>query len=160
MFARTDRLLLRPAWNGELDQADAGLGSAPAARATDDDRAARPTLLVLERTASAPRRVGQAALVMLSGPMAELFIRINPERRGEGFGREAAAALLQIADYALKLREVVAHPAPGDIAATRFLLSLGFEKSADAMRRRHPGQSSRLVKRKDPEAPSQPSMAA
>ncbi|MFD1951246.1 GNAT family N-acetyltransferase [Sphingomonas arantia] len=139
MFARTDRLLLRPGW---VDDA-AILASALAGPATPftsrlvparcDDRAHallarpaefdRPALLMMERTGTGAELVGTIALEDRQGRVT-LDCWVRADRRNRGYATEAGRAMIAIAAM-LGLTQLDAAP-DGDPAATTLLRKLGF----------------------------------
>ncbi|MEY3876917.1 MAG: hypothetical protein RLZZ191_600 [Pseudomonadota bacterium] len=113
MFARTERLLLRPSWPedaGELHQAIAdegivrNLARAPwpytaedAVRsATQEHNAHFPSFLMMLRTNGAPRLIGACGIGNLNGE-PELGYWIGRPYWGLGFATEASRAVIEIA---------------------------------------------------------------
>ena len=145
MFARTDRLLLRPGWAED----------APAlARAIADERIVRnlavvpwpyslrdaeaflaaprdpllPSLLIFERTAGAPLLVGSCGLGRRASGAVELGYWIARPHWGQGFATEAGRALLAIAK-ALGLERLEASHFLDNPASGRVLEKLGFQST-------------------------------
>ena len=153
MFARTDRLLLRPGWredapallNAIADPAiiDKLPGSPWPYSITDAERwlaqdrepTALPELLVHVRTRGAPRLVGGVALRPLGGGRAELDYWIARPCWGLGFATEAAGAVRDMAHglqiTTLRSCHFIDNPASG-----RVLEKLGFRPTG-AIEPRH-----------------------
>ena len=142
MFARTNRLLLRPGFPED----------APAlAKAIADERIVRnlatapwpydlrdaeaflaaprdpvlPSFLVVERTGGAPRLVGSCGLGRRASGAVELGYWIARPHWGRGFATEAARALIDIA-CALRLPVLEASHFLDNPASGRVLEKLGF----------------------------------
>ena len=110
MFARTDRLLLRPGWTedtpalaralrGDGRSANAAadaLADAEAYLAEPRD-ATLPQFLVTLRTHSAPLVIGTARLTRLPSERIDVSCWIAEAHRGYGFASEAGRALRDIA---------------------------------------------------------------
>ena len=142
MFARTERLLLRPGWAEDapaLAKAIAdegivrnlasapwpfGLGDAEAYLAAPRDPAL-PSLLMFERTAGAPRLVGACGLGRRRSGAVELGCWVAREQWGRGFATEGGRALLDIA-RALGLARLEASWFADNPASGRVLDKLGF----------------------------------
>ena len=142
MFARTERLLLRPGWAEDapaLAQAIAdeaivrNLATAPWPFALRDAEAflaaprdpAFPSFLIFERTAAAPRLVGACGLGRRPSGAVELGYWIAREAWNQGFATEAGHALLAIAE-ALGLQRLEASYFIDNPASGRVLEKLGF----------------------------------
>ena len=142
MFARTDRLLLRPGWGEDAAAlaraiADEGvvrnLSSVPWPYATADAEAflagprdpALPSFLITQRTAGAPRIVGACGLGRRPSGAVELGYWIARAHWGQGLATEAAAALVAIA-RTLKLARLEASHFIDNPASGRVLEKLGF----------------------------------
>ena len=142
MFARTNRLLLRPGFPED----------APAlAKAIADERIVRnlatapwpydirdaeaflaaprdpvlPSFLIVERTAGAPRLVGSCGLGRRPSGAVELGYWIARPHWGRGFATEAGRALIEIA-CALRLPSLEASHFLDNPASGRVLEKLGF----------------------------------
>ena len=142
MFARTERLLLRPGWGEDapaLAQAIAdeavvrnlatapwpyGLADAEAFLASPRDPAL-PSFLIAERTDGAPRLVGACGLARRSSGNVELGYWIARAHWGQGFATEAGRALIAIA-RTLKLPRLEASHFVDNTASGRVLDKLGF----------------------------------
>lgn len=140
MFARTGRLLLRPAWiedgpaiaallapldedEREILRAKTGYGA---------EAHAAPTLagLLLRRTFGAPRPIGLAWLAA-DGPCGRIGCWVAPALRGLGYGGEAVGALVAIARDSLRLDRIVTVDGLRGPAAERMLARAGFRAGAD-----------------------------
>ena len=119
MFARTERLLLRPGWAEDApelaraiadEQVVRNLATAPWPYALADAEAflaaprdpAMPNFLITERTDGAPRIVGACGLGRRPSGAVEMGYWIARQHWGKGFATEASRALIDIAK-ALKL---------------------------------------------------------
>ena len=143
MFARTERLLLRPGWAEDAPALAAAiademivrnLGTAPWPYGLRDAEAflaqprdpVLPSFLVFERTGGAPKLVGFCALKRRPSGAVELGYWIARDAWGRGFATEACRALIDIAATLGLARLEGAHfldnPASG-----RVLEKLGFE---------------------------------
>ena len=159
MFARTDRLLLRPSWPedaAELLHAVAdeaivrNLGTLPWPYSADDARAfvARehslyyPNFLVFQRTDGAPRLIGACGIHNANGD-AELGYWIARPYWGLGFASEAARAVIAIARTVGHQRLVSGHftdnPASG-----RVLRKLGFRATGRLEMRQSNGRGRKV----------------
>lgn len=147
MFARTDRLLLRPGWADDApalhsaiaDEAIVrNLAAAPwPYRLADaeaflaiDRPAEAPAFLLFRRTHGAPQLVGGAGLNRLPGGAAELGYWIARPYWGLGYATEAAQALVAIARDALRLDRLVAGHFLDNPASARVLEKTGFRPLA------------------------------
>lgn len=141
MFARTDRLLLRPSWPedaGELLRAVAdeaivrNLGTVPWPYSAEDARAfvARehstyyPNFLLFQRTDGAPRLIGACGIHDKDGE-AELGYWISRPYWGLGFASEAARAVVAIA-RAVGHERLIAGHFTDNPASGRVLRKVGF----------------------------------
>ena len=142
MFARTERLLLRPGWAEDAptlaraiadEQVVRNLATAPWPYAIEDAEAflaaprdpAMPTFLITERTDGAPRIVGSCGLGRRPSGAVELGYWIGRSHWGKGFATEAGRALIEIA-RALKLPRLEASHFIDNPASGRVLEKLGF----------------------------------
>ncbi len=144
MFARTERLLLRPGWPEDA-RALASLLKDPAvtlklfdlsSEMTEDDARAllsaerdplAPQMLMFARTGGAPRLVGGCALTPGDGPegACELSFWIGRPFWGLGFATEAVIAAVRAA-RAAGWNRVVACPGVDNNAAAHVLSKAGF----------------------------------
>ncbi|HXG80188.1 MAG TPA: GNAT family N-acetyltransferase [Sphingomicrobium sp.] len=142
MFARTERLLLRPGWAEDapaLARAIAdetvvrNLATAPWPYSLEDAEAflaaprdpAMPSFLITERTDGAPRIVGACGLGRRPSGAVELGYWIARPFWNKGFATEAGRALIDIA-RALKLPRLEASHFLDNPASGRVLEKLGF----------------------------------
>lgn len=143
MFARTERLMLRPAWTEDAAMIAAlasserkvrdifggdGTCSITAPCPIDDCRhpGALPKLLVMKRTDGAPELIGVAGLVRNRAGEVELLCWIARGFRGQGYGSEAARAVLHMAEHGLRLTRL---KAPYSGRAGSFPERLGFREA-------------------------------
>ena len=142
MFARTERLLLRPGWAEDApalaraiadEQVVRNLATAPWPFALQDAEAflaaprdpALPSFLITERTDGAPRIVGACGLGRRPSGAVEMGYWIARPYWGRGFATEASQALIDIA-RALKLPRLEASHFIDNPASGRVLEKLGF----------------------------------
>ena len=143
MFARTERLLLRPGWAEDapaLAQAIAdetivrNLATAPWPYRLRDAEAflaqprdpVMPSFLIVERTDHAPRLVGACGLGRRRSGAVELGYWIARGHWGQGFATEASIALIDIA-RTVRLDRLEASHFLDNPASGRVLEKLGFE---------------------------------
>ena len=142
MFARTDRLLLRPGWAEDApalaraiadEQIVRNLATAPWPYALKDAEAflasprdpVMPTFLITERTSGAPRIVGSCGLGRRPSGAVELGYWIARPHWGQGFATEASRALIDIV-RTLKLPRLEGSHFIDNPASGRVLEKLGF----------------------------------
>lgn len=142
MFARTERLLLRPGWAEDAPALAAAianeaivrnLATAPWPYALRDAEAflasprdpILPSFLIFERTAGAPVLVGSCGLGRRPSGAIELGYWIAREHWDRGFATEAGFALIDIA-RALGLERLEASYFTDNPASGRVLEKLGF----------------------------------
>lgn len=142
MFARTERLLLRPGWAEDApalarviadEQVVRNLATAPWPYGLEDAEAflaaprdpAMPSFLITERTEGEPRIVGSCGLGRRPSGAVELGYWIGRAHWGKGFATEAGRALIEIA-RALKLPRLEASHFVDNPASGRVLEKLGF----------------------------------
>ncbi|HEY0026485.1 MAG TPA: GNAT family N-acetyltransferase [Allosphingosinicella sp.] len=143
MFARTERLLLRPGWTQDapaLFQAIAdetivrNLASAPwpyqmadaeAFLATDRDPA-EPSALIFHRTAGVPQLVGTIGIGRRPEGELEFGYWIAQRFWGLGFATEAGRAVIDFARESLRVRRLSAGHFLDNPASGRVLEKLGF----------------------------------
>jgi RimJ/RimL family protein N-acetyltransferase len=123
MFARTERLLLRPGFPEDVPALAPAIAEALIAQGRDP---LLPSLLILERTDQQPRIVGICGLRRRRSGSAELRCWIVPEHRGRGLATEACGALVDIA-RTLQLPIVHALYRFDEPASGRLLSKLGFK---------------------------------
>lgn len=145
MFARTERLVLRPGW---IDDAPAlveaisheavakRLAALPWPYGLDDARAflgqpyapTAPQMLVFLRTAGKPRLIGGVGLHP-TGSGLELGYWISPDYWGLGFATEAATAAVNMARHSLRQPQLRARHFIDNPASARVLRKLGFVRT-------------------------------
>ncbi len=142
MFARTERLLLRPGWIEDAPALDKALAhgnfapklvSAPWPYAIDDvigylgrDRKVdEADLLIFQRTMTAPRLIGGISLATRDSDL-ELGYWIVPSHWGLGFATEAGQAVIAMARDTLRIDQLISKHAIDNPAAGRVLDKLGF----------------------------------
>lgn len=143
MFARTERLLLRPGWAEDApalarsiadEQIVRNLSTAPWPYHLRDAEAflaaprdpVLPTFLIFERTDGAPKLVGSCGLGRRPSGTVELGYWIAREHWNRGFATEASLALIDIAE-ALDLKSLEGSWFKDNPASGRVLEKLGFE---------------------------------
>lgn len=151
MFARTDRLLLRPGWledapalfRGISDEAIVrNLASAPWPYTLSDaesflrtDRAAgEPCFLIFLRTEGAPLLVGTVGFGRRPTGETEFGYWIARAHWGRGYATEAGRAALDLARDSLRLKKVNAGHFLDNPASGRVLEKLGFRPVGLAQR--------------------------
>lgn len=153
MFARTERLLLRPGWgedapalfNAIADEAivDKLPGTpwpyraedAEAYLARDKEPGDLPELLIYARTRGAPKLVGGIALREDREDGAELDYWIARPCWGLGFATEAGRAVVGMAREGLRLRSLRSGHFTDNPASGRVLEKLGFAPTGEVEKR-------------------------
>ena len=153
MFARTDRLLLRPGWREDAPAlcsaiADAAIidklpgtlwpcsaEDAESWLAQDRDTGGLPELLIFARTRGTPRLVGGVALRRRHGDEAELNYWIARPCWGLGFATEAGQAMIDMARNGLRLKMLSSGHFPDNPASGRVLEKLGFRATGATEKR-------------------------
>jgi RimJ/RimL family protein N-acetyltransferase len=143
MFARTERLLLRPGWVEDApalfeaiaDEAIVrNLASAPWPYTPEHAEAflaterspGEPAMLIFLRTAGAPQLVGAIGLARRRGDEVELGYWIARPFWGRGFATEAGQAVVRMARESLRLPRLAAGHLVDNPASGRVLEKLGF----------------------------------
>jgi RimJ/RimL family protein N-acetyltransferase len=143
MFARTERLLLRPGWKEDAPAlfqaiADEGivrnLASPPWPYRLADAEAflaaeRRPDetcFLIFRRTRGAPQLIGTTGFGRMPSGQIELGYWIAREHWGLGYATEAAGAAIAIARDSLRLNRLVSGHFLDNPASGRVLQKLGF----------------------------------
>ena len=147
MFARTERLLLRPGWVEDAALLAAtianpaivrNLATAPwpygEAEATafltdlmaQSHAANLPNFLIFLRTHAEPRLIGGCGLAQTADGDIEMGYWIAPSHWGLGFAHEAGRALVQIARDGLRLKTLHAGHFTDNPASGKVLRKLGF----------------------------------
>ena len=157
MFARTERLLLRPAWDEDVPALHSAIGDegvvrnlarAPWPYRLEDARTfvglardpALPDFLVFARTLGAPRLIGGVGLAREDSGAIELGYWIARPYWGLGFATEAARAVIGMADQSLRIDELVAGHFLDNPASANVLHKLGFKPTGDVFMRRSLGR--------------------
>lgn len=152
MFARTERLLLRPGWPEDAPALAAAIGEreivtklarAPWPYGLEDAQeylrqprdGALPDFLIFARTWGSPRLVGGIGLNRDERGEAELGYWIARPYWGLGFATEAGRAVMELADQGLKMRRVVAGHFADNPGSGRVLRKLGFVPTGGTDRR-------------------------
>jgi RimJ/RimL family protein N-acetyltransferase len=144
MFARTERLLLRPGWEDDalpLSKAIAHeavafkLARLPWPYGLEDARnflrmprtAGDAEFVILRRTHGAPELIGGIGLAQDEDGTTELGYWITPDAWGKGYVTEAARAVLDIARHSLRIPRLVSGHFADNPASGRVLRKLGFK---------------------------------
>ena len=160
MFARTERLLLRPSWPedaAELHQAIAdegivrNLARAPwpytadeAVRfATQEHDELYPAFLLMLRTNGAPRLIGACGIGNLDGA-PELGYWIARPYWGLGFATEASRAVINIAKT-IGHKKLVASHFTDNPASGKVLRKLGFQSTGKLEQRHSKGRKASMT---------------
>ncbi len=159
MFARTERLLLRPGWSEDAPAlyeaiADEGivrnLATAPWPYTPADAEtflARQPSsplesrCLIFLRTDGAPRLVGGIGFGRLADGATEFGYWIARPYWGRGFATEAGRAVIDIARNALRLKKLEAGHFLDNPASGRVLAKLGFRPTGAIAHRYSAGRS-------------------
>ena len=151
MFARTERLLLRPGWAEDAPALHAAiadeaivrnLASAPWPYRRADAEAflaierspAAPPLLIYRRSGGAPALVGAIGFGGHAAGEPEFGYWIAREHWGRGYATEAGRALLAAARDSLRLTRINAGHFLDNPASGRVLAKLGFRPTGTAPR--------------------------
>jgi RimJ/RimL family protein N-acetyltransferase len=157
MFARTERLLLRPAWEEDAPALRAAIGDCaiahrlrprtPADARTCIGAAARPLprLLAFARASGAPCLIGGVGLDEAAEGVAELGFWVARPFRGLGYATEAGRAMADLARGTLRLQGLVAAPDPRDPGSAKVLHKLGFRRVADGRAAGEPAAGGRFA---------------
>jgi RimJ/RimL family protein N-acetyltransferase len=152
MFARTERLLLRPAWREDApalariagDEAVArnlarvpypyGLEAAETFIASQQDKKL-PALLVFRRTHGAPQLIGGVGIDAREGGH-ELGYWLTRSCWGLGYATEAGRAAVDLARDSLRLKRIQAGHFLDNPASGRVLRKLGFRPTGEVVMQR------------------------
>jgi RimJ/RimL family protein N-acetyltransferase len=163
MFARTERLLLRPGWAEDAPALHAAIADegivrnlalvpwpyepcdARAFLAAERD-ADEPNLLIFRRTSGAPRLVGGIALTRRPDGH-ELGYWLARSAWGLGYATEAGHALVAHARDALRLKRLCAAPFLDNPGSARVLEKLGFRSTGSVSHRYSAGRRSSVPTR-------------
>jgi RimJ/RimL family protein N-acetyltransferase len=144
MFARTTRLLLRPAWEEDADALFRAIGDERIVRnlatapwpylpehasgwVASERPAHRPASLIFLRTAGAPMLVGGVGIHDTPEGDVELGYWIAREHWGRGYASEAGRAVVAFARNVLKLERLIAGHFLDNPASGSVLRKLGFQ---------------------------------
>lgn len=152
MFARTDRLLLRPGWREDAPALARAVSELAVVRnlegtpwpySTEDAERflaaagadpAQTTLLAFRRTAGAPELVGAVGLGRSDDGEAVFATWTARPFWGRGYASEAGEAMLLIARESLRLSHVFAWSFLDNPAGARLLEKLGFTATGEIVR--------------------------
>jgi RimJ/RimL family protein N-acetyltransferase len=143
MFARTERLLLRPGWSDDAPDLAAAiahesvamkLARLPWPYTVDDARwflglervEQEANFLIFARTGGEPRLVGGIGLHDQEGEL-EIGYWLSPPYWGLGFATEAGRAVIEIARHSLRVSKLVSGHFVDNPASGRVLRKLGFK---------------------------------
>ena len=147
MFARTERLLLRPGWAEDAPALATAIGdeailrnlaTAPSPYRPTDAAAflarpqdpAHPAVLILARTLGAPRLIGSIGLhPSADGNALELGYWIARRHWGLGYATEAGRAIVAFAREGLRASRLVASHFVDNPASGHVLTKLGFRQT-------------------------------
>lgn len=146
MFARTERLLLRPGWGEDAPALARAIGdeaivrnlaTAPWPYGLEDAQAflaaerqpGETPCLIFRRTRGAPQLIGSAGLGHKPDGTVELGYWISRPHWGLGYATEAAEAVLGFARHSLRLRGLTARHFVDNPASGRVLEKLGFHRT-------------------------------
>lgn len=152
MFARTERLLLRPGWREDAPALAAALGdegivrnlaTAPWPYGLKDaetflDREQGPSgtsFLLFRRTGGAPRLVGAAGFGATPDGEVELGYWIARPYWGLGYATEGAQAVIDLVRDSLRMRRLIAGHFLDNPASARVLAKLGFRPTGRVLPR-------------------------
>lgn len=160
MFARTERLLLRPSWPEDAAELHAAIADEGIVRnlarapwpytveeavcfATLQHDEKYPAFLLMLRTDGAPRLIGACGLGEHNGE-AELGYWIARPYWGLGFASEASRAVISIAK-AIGHQKLVAGHFTDNPASGRVLRKLGFQPTGKREERHSKGRGSAMI---------------
>ncbi|HYG48302.1 MAG TPA: GNAT family N-acetyltransferase [Allosphingosinicella sp.] len=143
MFARTERLLLRPGWSQDApalfeairdERIVRNLATAPwpyrledaEAWLSTERKASEPSLLIFRRREDSPELLGAIGLGRRPTGEIELGYWIKRHHWGRGYATEAGRAVLALARHSLRLRRLTAGHFLDNPASGRVLEKLGF----------------------------------
>lgn len=146
MFARTERLLLRPGWAEDAPALARAIGDEAIVRnlatapwpydladaqafLAAERRPDEAPSLIFRRTHGAPQLIGTVGLARKPNGAVELGYWISRPHWGLGYATEAAAAVLGFARHSLRLRRLTARHFVDNPASGRVLEKLGFRRT-------------------------------
>ncbi len=159
MFARTERLLLRPAWPEDAAALAAALADARVARMlarvphpyTLDDAVARtlepraghePRFLIDSLEGGTPVLIGGIGIADRDGEGPQFHYWLTPAAWGCGYATEAGRAVIGMARHALPIDRLGAWHFADNPASGRVLRKLGFRPTGSVMQRPSLGRGS------------------
>lgn len=159
MFARTERLLLRPGWVEDAPALARAIGDEAIVRnlatapwpyglrdaeafLSSDRRPDELCLLVFRRTSRSPQLIGAVGLGRAPGGEREIGYWISRPHWGLGYATEASAALISIAQHSLRIRQLSAYHFLDNPASGRVLEKLGFRPTGAIRPRYSAGRKS------------------
>jgi RimJ/RimL family protein N-acetyltransferase len=157
MFARTERLLLRPGWSEDAPALARAIGeetivrnlaSAPWPYGVADAEAflakeRRPdeqSYLIFRRTNRSPQLIGAVGLGRTADGTREIGYWISRPHWGLGYATEAASALLSVARHSLRIPRLVGYHFVDNPASGRVLEKLGFRPTERTLLRYSAGR--------------------
>lgn len=157
MFARTERLLLRPGWLEDAPALARAIGDEAIVRnlarvpwpyQVDDAEAFLATpfqpdearLLIFRRTRGAPQLIGGTGFERGEGGTVELGYWIARPHWGLGYATEAVRAMVEIARHSLRRRRLIAGHFIDNPASGRVLEKAGFQPSGRLVQRYSAGR--------------------
>lgn len=158
MFARTQRLTLRPAWPEDAQALAQAIGYEAVARmlkrvpfpcdvadaaafGARERRAYEPRFLIFSHQAPYPPLIGGIALTDHGGDGGvELSYWLTPSAWGRGYATEAGRAVVDMARHALPLRRLTAWHFTDNPASGAVLRKLGFRGTGQTMVRTSAGR--------------------
>ena len=157
MFARTDRLLLRPGWSEDApalfeticnERVVRNLAQAPwpycladaETFVTRERSPNEPACLIFMRTNGAPRLVGTIGIGRTPVDGVEFGYWIAPAYWGRGFATEAGQAMIAFARHGLRLPRMSAGHFIDNPASGRVLTKLGFRPTGETVLRYSAGR--------------------
>ena len=152
MFARTERLLLRPAWPEDAGALASALADARVARMlarvphpytldhavarTLEPRAAHePRFLIDSLESGTPVLVGGIGIADRDGQGPQFHYWLTPAAWGRGYATEAGRAVIAMARHALPLARLGAWHFADNPASGKVLRKLGFRPTGTMMQR-------------------------
>lgn len=164
MFARTERLLLRPGWPEDAPALAVAINDEAIVRnlarvpwpydlehardfLTREKPAGEIDLLIFRRTSRAPQLIGGVGLSRMPDGDRELGYWIARRHWGLGYATEAAAAATALA-CSLGVRRLEASPFVDNPASGRVLAKLGFKPTGDVVHRYSAGRGASVASRR------------
>jgi RimJ/RimL family protein N-acetyltransferase len=151
MFARTDRLLLRPGWIEDAPALAQAMNDEAVARNLarvpwpyslrdaeaflSDEQSALPRFCIFLRTLGAPRLIGGIGLHEGEDGSVELGYWIARRCWGLGYATEAGRAVVDLAHNGLRIRRLTSGHLVDNPSSGRVLRKLGFRPTGAVVRR-------------------------